>query len=108
MIGRQAGDAGMACRIGYDLRRESTSEKRAGKQPSIWAVMAETERDLGSLASDPRWRAPKRHPHSAVWTDDFSDLASCIRWLPWRTSADSKPADAKRIEQKTREKRTNR
>ena len=46
VLGRQAADAGLACRIGYDLV-VSPEEKRAGKQPSIWAVMAEAERDLG-------------------------------------------------------------
>ena len=31
----------------YDID-VSTEEKRSGKQPSIWAVMAEAERDLGA------------------------------------------------------------
>ena len=61
VLGRQAADAGLACRIGYDIA-VSAEEKRAGKQPSIWAVMAESEGDLVELASDPRWRAPKREP----------------------------------------------
>ena len=55
VIGRQAADAGMACRIAYDIAI-SPEEKQAGKQPSIWAVVAETEDDLGELASTPRWR----------------------------------------------------
>ena len=45
-------------------------------------MMAETENDLGNLADDPRWRMPRLRAGSAVWTDDFSDLASYIRWLP--------------------------
>ena len=49
VLGRQAADAGLACRIAYDLV-VSPEEKRAGKQPSIWAVMAEAESDLGELA----------------------------------------------------------
>jgi hypothetical protein len=85
VIGRQAADAGVVCRIGYDLI-VSAEEKRAGKQPSIWAVMAESLGDLKELASDPRWRAPLQIPASAVWTDDYSDLASCIRWIPLRTA----------------------
>jgi hypothetical protein len=84
VLGRQAADAGLACRIGYDLTI-SPQEKRAGKQPSIWAVMTESEGDLLELASDPRWRAPKRGPGASVWTDDYSDLMSCIRWRPLRT-----------------------
>ena len=37
--------------------------------------MAVNEADLGSLASDARWQAPALRPGSAVWTDDYSDLA---------------------------------
>ena len=56
VLGRQAADAGLACRIGYDLV-VSPSEKRAGKEPSIWAVMTELEDDLEVLDADERWRA---------------------------------------------------
>ncbi len=91
ILGRQAADAGMACRIAYDIAI-TPEEKQTGKQPSIWAVIAETERDLGSLAFDPRWRAAAQRPGSAAWTDDFSDLASYIRWLPLRTGRDSRRA----------------
>ena len=84
VLGRQAADAGLVCRISYDIV-VSPEEERAGKQFSIWAVMANSTQDLHELAADPRWRAPLLHPASAVWTDDYSDLASCIRWLPLRT-----------------------
>ncbi len=83
VLGRQAVDAGLVCRIAYDVA-VTPEEKQAGKQPSIWAVMAEAESDLDELADDPRWRMPRLRPGSAVWTDDFSDLASYIRWLPPR------------------------
>ena len=89
VMGRQAADAGLACRIGYDIN-VSPEEKRAGKQPSIWAVMAESERDLKGLISDPRWQAPELRPGTPVWTDDYSDVVRSIRWLPLR----SRPAKA--------------
>ena len=57
VMGRQAEDAGLVCRIAYDLH-VSEPEKRDGKQASIWAVMAETEGDLGTLAADTRWQPP--------------------------------------------------
>jgi hypothetical protein len=82
-MARQAQDSGLVMRICYDLQVDP-AEKRAGKQESIWAVMAATERDLGSLASDPRWRLPALRPDSRVWTDDYSDLASYLHWIPWR------------------------
>ena len=84
MLGRQAVDAGLACRVGYDLV-VSPDERRAGKQRSIWAVMAESEPHLEKLTLKRGWRAPTLRPGAAVWTDDYSDLASCIRWMPLRT-----------------------
>ncbi len=83
VMGRQAEDAGLACRIGYDTSL-SAEERRAGKQPSIWAVMAATDGDLGAIATDSRWRLPARRPHARAWTDDYSDLARYLRWMPPR------------------------
>jgi len=83
VMGRQAADAGLVCLIGYDTA-VSAEETLAGKQPSIWAVMAAAERDLGSLISDSRWRRPRLRPSASAWTDDYSDLVSYIQWLPRR------------------------
>ena len=77
LIGRQAADAGVVCRICYDLE-VSDDATQAGKQRSIWAVMAANEADLESLATDARWQAPTLRPDSAVWTDDYSDVASYL------------------------------
>lgn len=73
VLGTLARDAGFACRVSYDLNL-SRQQISSGEQKSIWGVMAGRESDLGPLASDPRWHAPKRDG-SAVWKDDFSDLA---------------------------------
>ena len=86
LLGRQAADAGLVCRIAYDLN-VSGVEKQAGKQPSIWGVMAASESDLASLATDVRWQPPTLMTHSSVWTDDYSDLASYLILKPgqrWR------------------------
>ena len=77
VIGRQASDAGLVYRICHDTVL-SDDEKRAGKQASIWAVAAVNEADLGNLASDDRWQVPALRPGSAVWTDDYSDLAAYL------------------------------
>jgi hypothetical protein len=89
VLGRQAIDAGLVCRIAYDVN-VSPEERRAGKEPSIWAFLVEAESELGDLADHPHWRKPRLREASAVWTDDFSDLASYIRWLPrsYRTLED--------------------
>ncbi len=92
VMGRQAEDAGLACRVCYELRFDD-EEKQAGKQPSIWAVMAESEADLGSLAFDPRWRPLSTRPGSAVWTDDYSDLASYLMLTPGRLWSRERPRE---------------
>jgi hypothetical protein len=56
----------------------TAEEKRAGKQASIWAIMAEHDSDLGHLATDPRWQVLQVRPGARVWTDDYSDLASYL------------------------------
>jgi hypothetical protein len=83
VFGRQADDAGLVCRVRYDLR-VSAEEKPRGKQGSIWAVMAAHDQDLGSLTSDERWQPPAPHSHSQVWTDDYSDLARYLLLRPSR------------------------
>ncbi len=87
LMGRQAEDAGLVCRIRYDTL-VSAEERRVGKQPSIWAVMAATETDLGPLVSDERWQRPRSRPGSRAWTDDYSDLASYLRWRLPRSRPD--------------------
>ena len=91
VMGKQAEDAGLVCRIGYDTSL-SPDEKRAGKQPSIWAVMAATDGDLGALASDSRWWLPTPRPHARAWTDDYSDLASYLHWMPRRPGRKESPS----------------
>jgi hypothetical protein len=83
MMSRQAEDAGLFYRACHDLERSDT-EKRAGKQPTIWAVMAAAEQDLGGLESDARWQHSAPRPRSRAWTDDYSDLASYLILSPGR------------------------
>ncbi len=83
VIGGQAADSGLFCRIRYDFSIND-QDPRLGKQPSIWAVMAATESGLGSLAADPRWRRAVPRAGSAAWTDDYSDVASYLVFAPGR------------------------
>jgi hypothetical protein len=77
VIGLQAADAGLACRVRRDVRT-SPDERKLGKRGSIWAVMGRAEADLRDLADDPRWRPPRTRPGARPWTDDYSDLASYL------------------------------
>ncbi len=51
--------------------------------PSEWAVLARDEADLGSLATDARWQPLPLLMKGRVWTDDYVDILSVIRW-PWK------------------------
>ncbi len=91
VIRMQASAADMACRVRHDLEL-TEDERRAGKQPSIWAVLARREADLGILAADRRWQVPRQRPGARPWTDDFSNLASYLLWWGRRIRAFGKPS----------------
>ena len=59
---------------------ETDRNSRAGRWPSHWVVMARRREALGILTVDPRWHPAERRPGMAVWTDDFSNLLSALRW----------------------------
>jgi SAM-dependent methyltransferase len=71
LIARQAADAGLPCRVRWDLSVPEP-DLRAGRRPSIWAVLA----DLPDLP--PTWLAPSPLPGASPWTDDYSDLVSYL------------------------------
>ena len=49
-----------------------------GKRPSHWVAMAARPADLGTLASDPRWRPCRRTTGRDAWSDDFSSPVSAL------------------------------
>lgn len=62
----------------------SQSEIATGKFPSKWIVMARNEavlEDLAARTSSPgRWVKVERKAGTRVWTDDYSNLLSIIKW----------------------------
>jgi hypothetical protein len=72
-LGALARDEGLVCRVRQDIRVNS-DEQRLGKSASTWAILANRETDLGSLATDPAWISPKVRRNEAAWTDDFSSI----------------------------------
>lgn len=78
-----AGDSGMTCRVRVDLRPRSEEEK-TGVRGSIWAVLSNSEQDLGAIGHDPRWETPAIDPSKPVWRDDFADLFGQLRLGPLR------------------------
>jgi hypothetical protein len=95
VVAALAADAGLTCRVRSDPS-PTPSEKAAGKQGSIWAVMASSVEDLGRLAHDPRWQAPQPIPGDPVWSDDYSNLVSHLRIFRGR------PVNAPRRERSAR------
>jgi hypothetical protein len=69
----------LVCRIQYDLNPDDM-ERRNGKGPSVWALLARTPDDLGQVANSTRWQPARVRPDLKVWTDDFSNLVSVLRW----------------------------
>ena len=80
MLGDLAYDAGLSC-LANDEAHVSEDETREGKFASWWVVMARNSSDLEALGNDPRWRAlPRNAGFASIWTDDFSNIVSILRF----------------------------
>jgi hypothetical protein len=58
----------------------SEDEARQGKFSSWWVIMARSSNDLEALRSAPGWQELGAAPGSRVWTDDFSNIVSILRF----------------------------
>ncbi len=68
--------------VGLD-QNEATiplDEVNQGRMASRWVVLARRRADLSQLADRPGWRSLIGRPGAAVWTDDYTDLLSLLRW----------------------------
>jgi hypothetical protein len=77
VLGDLAGDAGMVCLTRDDLTL-GKYDKEHGKAASQWVLLAFRREDLPLSAA---WVPLPPRPGVPVWTDDFSHLASQLRWL---------------------------
>ena len=73
-----AEDAGLGGRL---LQHDEAGETQGGTR-STWAVLARTPEALGQLALDARWTVTQLEvdPRVGVWTDDFHNPLSIMRW----------------------------
>ena len=79
VVGSLARDAGMFALVrNHDLANEV--QNKTFEYGSDWVVVAKHAEDLGSLAADPRWRKLRESARNKLWTDDYSDLLSVIKW----------------------------
>ncbi len=72
-----ANSLGLVCylEIDYPIKK---SEKKLGKYPSHWVVIARKEEDVKKLLlSNSKWQA-LQPTNARVWTDDFSNIFSVI------------------------------
>lgn len=83
VLARLSEELALAGRIREELPQEiSAEEKRQGKTPSRWLVMARSDGDLGKLVADTRWRPLRTRPNVGAWTDSYSNVFRVFRWLP--------------------------
>jgi SAM-dependent methyltransferase len=77
VLARLASSLHLVAREHVDLKEDA---QVFGKRASDWVVMARAEGDLGPLAADARWVAPAAPPNTPLWTDDFSNVLSVLKW----------------------------
>ncbi len=76
ILGALASERGLVARIRRDLTI-TPEEKRLGKQPTVWVILAVSATDLGPIADDSRWKAARAN--RSVWTDDRSSLLDALK-----------------------------
>jgi SAM-dependent methyltransferase len=58
----------------------TAADARRGESSSTWVVVGRHRSDLARFARDARWKPLRRDPGLRVWTDEFSNILSVIRW----------------------------
>jgi len=79
VLGELAHDAGLSC-LKNDDALLSEEDRREGKFASWWMVIARHPADLEELAGQPGWKPPRLVAGSRVWTDDYSNIVSILRF----------------------------
>jgi hypothetical protein len=62
------------------LERVQQQGIKTGKVSSDWVFVARSRDDLGPLAADPRWIKPPLSQSTPLWTDDYSNILSVIKF----------------------------
>ncbi len=80
VIADLAMNANLVCfAVKFD-RQAQLAAGGSGLDPSTWVAVARQMEDLGSLASNPNWQLQEGRPRVKVWTDDYSNVLSVLRW----------------------------
>jgi spermidine synthase len=82
-LGNLCQDAHLAC-LAEDDTVVTPRESDEGKSASLWVVMARDQSNLTALAADKGSHAPwlplQVRPGQSVWTDDYSNMLSAVKW----------------------------
>jgi len=72
---------GLICVAGIDT---DVQHQRAypGKEGSVWLLLVPELSDAVPLAQDGRWTRLDPEPHIGLWSDDFSNVVSLLKWKP--------------------------
>lgn len=78
VLAELAADAGLVAAVQSD--DQPVARDGLLKYGSTWVVMARTMDTLRRVASSDRWRALAASNGMSVWTDDFSNILSVLKW----------------------------
>ncbi len=62
------------------LKQFGESDRAALKYAADIVVMAKEKEAFGALGKDPRWTPLQQSPAVGLWSDDFSNVVSAIKW----------------------------
>jgi spermidine synthase len=77
VLANLSAEAGWLAWIDRDVRL-TDKRVRKGEVGSVWVIVAKNQRDVGEIASDPRWSRLPADPKLRTWTDDYSSVLSVI------------------------------
>lgn len=82
VVAANAIELGLAARTRSD-DASGEGQIAAGGSASQWIVLARNDEALAAFEDEPGWVALRKDADDEPWTDDFSNVAGAIRWLPW-------------------------
>ncbi len=81
VLGRLVQDRGLAAMVEYDGDL-SAADRRDGKMPLTWVIMARRKEDFRGLLANAHWKPILVSKATPLWTDDFSNILAVLR-RPW-------------------------
>jgi len=76
VVGDLAKSADMIC-LANEIGEARQDE---GQTSALWTVMARRAEDLGGLLNNPGWRRLDGRAQAEIWTDDYSNILSVLKW----------------------------